>query len=310
MSLVMVDNRLPTLRQSIDELGYGILPGYIDAQTVSLLVNKIKDQAKVVIEAYGFDASDNSCKSSLDLGKHLDKSPPGWFDPLRSSWRLPFGAIDKIGWIKALGSGRMFDGEDFLADGLCERVQELCRPVFAFLHGVAEHELTRFAERVSVKPGASPKLPAHIDGNRRGSYQAIICLSVTSFLVFPYSHKAHFLPRTNRYYKLSSDDIMRLGSEFSSYETFVPANVGDVVFFIGGDFVHGSVAVRAKDPTRYVAYAQFWPTIYDQPASAFDNVEHIERKSNAADVDDDCHRAKISTRKRRKKAPTIVGLQQ
>ena len=244
MSLIVVDDRLSKLRESIDERGYGILPGYIDAQMVSLLVDKIKVQANVVIEAYGFDASDNSCKSLLALGKHLHKSPPGWLDPLRALWRLPFGAIDKRGWIKALGSGRMFDGEDFMADGLCERVQELCRPVFAFLHGVAEHELTRYAERVSVKPGASPKLPAHIDGNRRGSYQAIICLSVTSFLVFPYSHKADFLPRTNKYYKLSCDDIIRLGSEFSSFETSVPAYVGDVCFSSVGDFVHGSVAVR------------------------------------------------------------------
>ena len=125
----------------------------------------------------------------------------------------------------------MFDGQDFMADGLCERVQELCRPVFAFLHGVADHELTRFAERVSVKPGASPKLAAHIDGNRRGSYQAVICLSVTSFLVFPYSHKAEFLPRTSKYYQLSRDEITRLGSELCSFETCVPANVGDVLFF-------------------------------------------------------------------------------
>ena len=81
MSLIMVDDRLPKLQQSIDERGYGILPGYIDAQMVSLLVDKIKVQAKVVIEAYGLDASDDSCKSLLALGKHLHKSPPGWFDP-------------------------------------------------------------------------------------------------------------------------------------------------------------------------------------------------------------------------------------
>ena len=231
MSPNVNDDRLHELRQSIDERGYGILQGYIDAQIVSVLVDKINAQAKVVIEAYGLDASDDSCKPLLALGKHLHKSPPGWLDPMRAVWRLPFGAIDKRGWIKALGSGRMFDGQDFIADGLCERVQELCRPVFAFLHGVADHELTRFAERVSVKPGASPKLAAHIDGNRRGSYQAVICLSVTSFLVFPYSHKAEFLPQTNKYYQLSRDEITRLGSELCSFETCVPANVGDVLFF-------------------------------------------------------------------------------
>ena len=90
MSLNMNDDRLHDLRQSIDECGYGILPGYIDAQMVSVLVDKINAQAKVVIEAYGLDASDDSCKALLALGKHLHKSPPGWLDPMRAVWRLPF----------------------------------------------------------------------------------------------------------------------------------------------------------------------------------------------------------------------------
>ncbi len=42
MSLMVVDDRFSKLRESIDERGYGILPGYIDEQMVSLLVDKIK----------------------------------------------------------------------------------------------------------------------------------------------------------------------------------------------------------------------------------------------------------------------------
>ena len=41
MSLSVHDHRLHELRQSIDERGYGIMQGYIDAQIVSVLVDKI-----------------------------------------------------------------------------------------------------------------------------------------------------------------------------------------------------------------------------------------------------------------------------
>jgi hypothetical protein len=37
----------------------------------------------------------------------------------------------------------------------------------------------------------------------------------------------------------------------------VPAQIGDVLFFKGGDFVHGSVAIKNDEPARYAAYAQF-----------------------------------------------------
>lgn len=292
----MIDDRLHALRQSIDERGYGILAGYVDAHLASVLVDKIKAQTSVVMEAYGLQVSDDSCKSLLALSKDLHKSPAGWVDPIHPKWRRPFGAMDKRGWIQALGSGRMFDGQDFISDGVCMQVQEVCRPVFAFLHDVAEDQMTRFNERVSVKPGGSPKLKAHIDGNRRGSYQAVICLSATSFLVFPYSHKAAFLPRTNRYYALTSKDIFRLGSELSSYETYVPANVGDVLFFVGGDFVHGSVGVAANDPTRYVAYAQFWPTADIAISEASEPVTQQKTK-RSGDEDEDIE--KLPTLKRR-----------
>ena len=44
--------------------------------------------------------------------------------------------------------------------------------------------------------------------------------------------------------------------------------------------MHGSVAVRADDPTRYVAYAQFWPTADVKSANAFDNVnDHMAKRS-------------------------------
>ena len=97
--------------------------------------------------------------------------------------------------MKALGNGRVFDGKDFAEDGQVERLQEHCRSVFASLHGVEANSLRRVCDTVSVKPGGSPKLKAHIDGHRRGSYQCVISLSDSAFLVYPYSHKASFLPK-------------------------------------------------------------------------------------------------------------------
>ena len=53
--------------------------------------------------------------------------------------------------------------------------------------------------------------------------------------------------------------MRRLGYEYDSFETRVQAKPGDVLFFVGGTFVHGSVGVRRDEPDRYVTFAQFWP---------------------------------------------------
>ena len=75
----------------------------------------------------------------------------------------------------------MFDGEDFAEDGQVEKLQEHCRSVIACLHGIQANNLRRVCERVSVKPSGAPMLKAHIDGNRRGSYQVVISLSDSVF---------------------------------------------------------------------------------------------------------------------------------
>ena len=136
----------------------------------------------------------------LSLGKRFHASPAGWVDLMRPGWRLPFVACNKRGWIKALGSGRVLDRQDFTSDELSIPIQERCRSVFALLHDVQEDNLIRVHDRVSVQPSGSPKLAPHTDGNRRGSYQAVICLSDTSFLVYPGSHKAEFLPEIKKHY--------------------------------------------------------------------------------------------------------------
>ena len=72
------------------------------------------------------------------------------------------------------------------------------------------------------------------------------------------------------------------------------------VVFLGGDFVHGSVVVGASEPTRYVAYAQFWPTASIGTPETFENKsQQTSMKSDVAGVDDNCDM--IESRKRKRK---------
>ena len=192
----------------------------------------------------------------------LTRAPEGWLDPERPGWRIGFGQFEKRGWIQSVGTGRMFDGTEFKANAEFVKLQESCRPVVAFLHGIEEDALCRVDERVSVKPARTPELRAHIDVNRRGSYQVVIALSEAPFLVFPYSHKATklFLNVVKDFHPLTRDQLERLRDEYESVATYVPAKPGDVLVFEGGSFVHGSVEIKMGEPTRYAAYAQFWPT--------------------------------------------------
>ena len=40
-------------------------------------------------------------------------------------------------------------------------------------------------------------------------------------------------------------------------ELLIPAGPGDMMIFEGGNFVHGSPAVRADEDTRFATYADF-----------------------------------------------------
>ena len=90
----------------------------------------------------------------------------------------------------------------------------------------------------------------------------MIALSEAPILVFPYSHKASalFLNVVKDFHPLTRDQLKRLRDEYESVATAVPAKPGDVLVFEGGSFVHGSVEIKMGEPTRYAAYAQFWPT--------------------------------------------------
>ena len=261
------------LKACVEERGFGILRGFIPAKQIQAMITKIQEQVALLARLYEMERIEktgvgdkhrsfgNTCGELMRLKDRLHSAPKGWVDPQRPDWRISFGSVKYRGWMQHLGAGRMFEGRDFAEDGQASALQELCRPVVAFLHGVPEGALRRVDERVSVKPAGTPMLESHIDGNRRGSYQVVMALSETPFLVFPYSHKAAaiFPENINKYYALTKDELNRLKDEFQSEATEVPAKPGDVLIFEGGSFVHGSVEIKMGQPTRYVAYAQFWP---------------------------------------------------
>ena len=265
------------LKACVEERGFGILRGLIPAKQIQAMITKIQEQVALLARLYEMERIEktgvgdkhrsfgntcgDTCGELMRLKDRLHSAPKGWVDPQRPDWRISFGSVKYRGWMQHLGAGRMFEGRDFAEDGQASALQELCRPVVAFLHGVPEGALRRVDERVSVKPAGTPMLESHIDGNRRGSYQVVMALSETPFLVFPYSHKAAaiFPENINKYYALTKDELNRLKDEFQSEATEVPAKPGDVLVFEGGSFVHGSVEIKMGQPTRYVAYAQFWP---------------------------------------------------
>jgi hypothetical protein len=92
------------------------------------------------------------------------KPPPNWPG-------TKFGVIQKAGWIAKLGTGRFVD--EWEPDAVAS-AQEGCRDTVAALMGIEPASLTRFPERVSVKPPGAPAMYAHLDQNRRDDLQCVI----------------------------------------------------------------------------------------------------------------------------------------
>jgi hypothetical protein len=79
--------------------------------------------------------------------------------------------MNKRGWIKSIGSGRIFEGT-FLSEPALQAVQERARPLMAVAMAVSAEDLEWVPERCAVKPEGCPELRAHVDGNHAADFQA------------------------------------------------------------------------------------------------------------------------------------------
>ena len=163
------------LRHDIERQGFGLVSGMISAELAAEGVKQITNRVRQAFEGRNEDFV------SLDsmIGKKWNATPPHWSGP---RW----GGCDKLGWIKSVGTGRLF------LDWLPAPVEAAQRAAGPWVAGLSQTNLSnlRFIpERCSVKVAGCPELPAHLDLSRRGGYQVVIALVPLAFRVWPHSHR-------------------------------------------------------------------------------------------------------------------------
>jgi hypothetical protein len=113
--------------------------------------------------------------------------------------------------------------------------------------------LKSLPERCSLKPPGAPEWVAHVDRNREGSFQVVIALTTTSFLVWSKSHLVEIARDEDGYHKLTADELFKLGDT----KTHIEAQAGDVLIMVGGRLVHSSPEVSADMSERICTYASW-----------------------------------------------------
>ena len=236
--------------------GFVILPALVAKGLCESLIQQIQARVAHFLSFYGDKLPyDETCSSLLLGGKLFASSPPGW---TADAVEKPFGVCKNMAWVSAAGSGRLFEG-GFSENPAAVAVQEAVRPLMAGIYSLAPDLLVRIPERVSVKPAGSKELRPHLDCNRQGSYQVVISLCQTEFMIFPGSQDVHLECRDMaKYHELSNEEMETL-REAGVSQLAVAAGPGDVLVMQGGGVVHSSPAVASGHPTRYMAYAHYAP---------------------------------------------------
>ena len=171
----------------------------------------------------------------------LNKAPAEWTGS-------SFGGFNKRGWMRRSGVGRIF--EDW-HDPNVEAVQEACRDLAASLHRVPPNSLHRVHERCSIKVPGCPEFGAHLDRQRENTFQIIVALTDTKFLLWPGSHRHEIAIDEAGYYELEPEEIEALPQT----RTEVDVVAGDVCVMVGGKLVHGSIAVTSG--VQIMTYAHY-----------------------------------------------------
>ena len=220
--------------------GFAIIPGLISQALIAPAVKAIKERVDVALQGYNIEPGPDF-QGLIHAKACFHQSPAEWPG-------IKFGAHSMRGWMQSSGTGRIFDNWN---DPSVVAVQEACRGLAAALLEVPPESLHRVHERCSVKVPGCPEFGAHLDRNRANTFQIIIALSDTKFLLWPGSHKHDIGSDADGFYSLSSTEIQALPQPRS----LVDAAAGDVCVMVRGRMVHGSVAVTSG--VRIMTYAHY-----------------------------------------------------
>ena len=106
-------------------------------------------------------------------------------------------------------------------------------------------------ESCSFKVPGCPEWVAHLDRSREGSFQVVIALTDTTFLVWPDSHLVPIGRDCSKkgFYALSKGEKAQLDKARCA-KVAVAAVAGDVLIMLGGLCVHSSPGVPAEESER------------------------------------------------------------
>lgn len=220
--------------------GFVIVPGLISPALIAPAVEAVKERVKLALTCYNIKPGKHF-KALIDAVPKFNKTPHEWPGKV-------FGSVNRRGWMKASGVGRIFEDWN---DPSVVAVQEACRVLAAALHQVPPESLHRVHERCSIKVPGCPEFGAHLDRERGGTFQILVALTDTKFLLWPGSHQHDIAIDETRYYPLTTTEIRALPQPRSE----VVAAAGDVCVMVGGKLVHGSVAVTSG--IRIMTYAHY-----------------------------------------------------
>jgi hypothetical protein len=140
-------------------------------------------------------------------------------------------------------------------------LMEIIKATRATIQSFSEgRALADLPESCSIKVPGCPEWIPHLDRAREGSFQVVIALTDTTFLVWPGSHR-HPIGRDHfkkGFYPLSKDDLGLLEREGCT-KLSIPASAGDVLVMLGGLCVHSSPAVLETESERIATYAHWVP---------------------------------------------------
>jgi len=231
--------------------GYFVLTQFIGPKQRGDLIGFVRKWTARGLQHLGVSTLASNFEELVSVPRRLWNISPKTWPEAKWNCRL------ERGWAPDLGGGKLYRHSDFTSNAAVVRVQESLRPVISLLHGVKPKELVLNPEGVSVKPPGCPALVSHLDPPRAGTYQVIVALTDTSFVLFPRSHKKFVDKKTSRSYTLTDDDIKDLAEKWGSVYTEVEAKAGDVCIFEGGTFAHGSPSTRLGDSARIVTFCHY-----------------------------------------------------